>query len=229
MLASSYTVEKQLYDNCFLTTFTVFSFCVCVCVCACVAEKASNRQNNGRRCTVDALGMKSTTLFWKKVHFLLNMKERVLHMPLSMHTKSMSLPQRKIKISISQAYHVETVFKNRMHIVLMCLGIPKFLSQYYPMLKHLNPGACMVSIRLSGVNYNLLGIFHLATFKVFLKCFNPLRIYKHMKIFFTDLNFKMLIRNQNKITLIFLKTIHLKKKIFNGGPCFDLRNKLKNK
>ncbi|XP_052593070.1 potassium channel subfamily T member 2 isoform X2 [Peromyscus californicus insignis] len=52
------------------------------------AEKGNSLQNSGRRCTGGALEMKSITSFWKKVHFLLNMKGRVLPMPLSMHTKS---------------------------------------------------------------------------------------------------------------------------------------------
>lgn len=80
-------------------TFTV-CLCACVCVCAFVAEKASSRQNSGRRCTADALGMKCTTLFWKKAHFLLNMKERASHMLLSMRTKSMFPSQNGIKILI---------------------------------------------------------------------------------------------------------------------------------
>nr|XP_038946653.1 potassium channel subfamily T member 2 isoform X6 [Rattus norvegicus] len=52
------------------------------------AEKGSSHLNSGRRRMGGAQEMKSTTSFWKKVHFLLNMKGRVLPMLLSMHTKS---------------------------------------------------------------------------------------------------------------------------------------------
>lgn len=67
------------------------SFPLRVCVCAYVAEKGNSLQNSGRRCTGGAREMKSITSSWKKVLFLLNMKGRVLPMPLSMHTKSMFL------------------------------------------------------------------------------------------------------------------------------------------
>lgn len=62
-----------------------------VCVCACVAEKGSSHLNSGRRLTGGAQETKSITSFWKKVHFLLNMKGRVLPMLLFMPTKSMFL------------------------------------------------------------------------------------------------------------------------------------------
>ncbi|XP_029332899.1 potassium channel subfamily T member 2 isoform X5 [Mus caroli] len=52
------------------------------------AEKGSSHLNSGRRLTGGAQETKSITSFWKKVHFLLNMKGRVLPMLLFMPTKS---------------------------------------------------------------------------------------------------------------------------------------------
>lgn len=80
-----------------VATQSLLSLCVCVCVCAGVAGKASSRQSSGRRRTADAPGMKSTTLFWKKAHFLRNMKEKVLPMLLFMHTKSMFVFQVELQ------------------------------------------------------------------------------------------------------------------------------------
>lgn len=110
------------------------SFPLRVCVCAYVAEKGSSRQNNGRRCTGGALEMKSITSFQKKVHFLLNMKGRVLPMPLSMHTKSMFLFSVENNSSVNQIIY-KLFSKGQPILVLISFQHFDFLAS---ILFHLN-------------------------------------------------------------------------------------------